>query len=117
MQRSPTYLNYRPSQIAAASVLCAINISISSITNSLKLTSVNEETLSDLISNTYSTTDHLKATSTHHPLRHWNTSIRKLTGISADKLIKPVYIDLIDILDTSVYNSKLQDDQTLFITE
>ena len=107
MQRLPTYLKYRPSQIAAASVICAINISISSITNSLKLTSVNESTLRNLISNIYSTTDHLKAASGHHPLRHWNKSIRKLTGISADKLIKPVYIDLIEILDTSVYNSKL----------
>ena len=32
LQRSPTYLNYRPSQIAAASVMCAININSSTIT-------------------------------------------------------------------------------------
>ena len=42
MQRSPSFLKYRPSQIAAASVLCAINISVSSISVGLNLSNICE---------------------------------------------------------------------------
>ena len=43
MQRSTTFLKYRPSQIASASVLCAVNISVSDISTELDLTCVNEQ--------------------------------------------------------------------------
>ena len=59
MQRSPTYLDFRPSQIAAASIMCAFNISTSSITDSLELTSINEHTLQNIISNSGSSDEKL----------------------------------------------------------
>ena len=45
MQRSPSFLKYRPSQVAAASVLCAINISVSNIAVGLKLSNLCENAL------------------------------------------------------------------------
>ena len=51
MQGFSSFLEYRPSQIAAASVLCAINISASSITDSINAVKINETDLRNLIAN------------------------------------------------------------------
>ena len=51
MQGFSSFLEYRPSQIAAASVLCAINISASSVTDSINALKINETDLRNLITN------------------------------------------------------------------
>ena len=88
--------------------MCAFNISLSSITDSLKLTSINEHTLQGLISNSDSSSVYSSETTcADHPLRHCTKSIRRTTGVSAVKLIKPAYNDLIEILDENLYSKKL----------
>ena len=51
MQEHSSFLEYRPSQMAAASLLCAINISASSITESISAVSIKETDLRELITN------------------------------------------------------------------
>ena len=115
MQRSTTFLNHRPSQIAAASVLLALNVSVSHIATELELTCVNEQELRLNSNQTAGSSNRDIQTLLDHPLRHWNQTLRKLTGLSPEKHINQTYMDLIKLVNKDLYNNRLAADYALFI--
>ena len=110
MLRSSSFLNYRPSQIASASILMAINISISTNASELNLKQLNEFDLYEKVFDPDVQSSSSIKTVSKDPLRHWSCAVKKVTGISADRDIRPTYDDLLTDLNKFVYESELTDE-------
>ena len=110
----------KPSVIAAASLILAINLSNSSVTESIGLKKFEEHALSDKTARTKFHTAQLSPSkaplsSRNDPLRLWDSSIGSLTNLSSDRDVQPVYITLLNSLNNSQFNGVLSEDPALFI--
>ena len=120
MQREALFLDYKPSVIAASSLVLAINISQSEVAPSIGVKRIPELKMQSILFETLTIHAELSAglldeQDTTSPLRIWNPSVEKLTLIKKEASIRPVYTALIEKLNESVYNQKLFEDPTLFI--
>ena len=118
MQREPCFLNFRPSQIAAASLMFAINISQSDIANEIGLKKIDEASFKSLF---FETSIYLEISGKKVQdeesicaLRMWSASIEKLTCVKKQQDVAPVYRMLAKKLDEVWYDHKLNGDQKLF---
>ena len=119
-------LELRPSTIAAASILLAINISKSSICETvglLQLDEINSHQESSLLTPSMdadlSPTSPTKAPKlcSSGPLKLWSSAIANITQISATQDIQPVYITLLSLLNKSKFGGLLSEDQSIFVHE
>ena len=120
MQREAFFLDYRPSAIAAASLLLAINISQSEVAPSIGVSRIPELKMQSLLYETLTIHAELSAGLTDDqdstsPLRMWSPAVEKLTLLKKEASIRPVYSALIENLNENVYKQKLFGDPTLFV--
>ena len=111
MQRDSAFLNFRPSQIAAASILFAINISLSKVGTAIGVKQIEELALKSLF---FETAIHMEVKgkkveekNARCPLRYWNDAVQKLTAIKREADIKPAYKELVERLNRNWYENKL----------
>ena len=121
MQREAHFLNFRPSQIAAASLLLAINISLSDAAPLVGIKKIQELQMKSLF---FETTIYLEIAGVKIeekdakcPLRMWNNSIEKLTCVKKVQDVKPVYKSLTEKVNEIWYSEKLLSDPSLFLEE
>ena len=119
MQREAHFLDFRPSQIAAASLLFAINISTSDVAPQINIKKIEALQMKSLFFETaiYMEVAGIKIEEkdVKDPLRMWNASLQKLTCIKKDQDIEPVYKSLVEKLNEQWYQNKLDDDPNLFL--
>ena len=120
MQREALFLDFRPSQNAAASLLLAINVSQSGVAPALGIKRIPPLEMKSLLNEALSVHDELAAGFTAEsnaagPITKWNSAIEKLTFLKRDSNVGPAYSALIEYLNESLYKEKLFDDPTLFI--
>lgn len=108
---SSYFLRFKVSQIAAASLLLAINIHQSAIAEDLGLPA----RLKDVYkcSFFYSREDERKRC----PLRHWNSQVRRLTLKCVGRDIMPCYKLLIDVVNEMEFEGALSRDPALFVQQ
>jgi len=99
MQRKSEFLNFKPSEQAAAAYLLAINISRSEVAAQVGL-----KYLPDLIKRA----EQLRfsgpqSQSDTYPLHMWTEYIESLTKIKAETSIKPVYKILVSSLNQKLF--------------
>lgn len=111
MQRDSTFLNFRPSQIAAASILLAINISQSKVAPEIGVKQIEEMALKSLF---FETAIHMEVAgkkveekNANCPLRYWNDSVQKLTAVKRGADINAAYKELVEKLNKNWYENKL----------
>ena len=88
MQREAHFLNYRPSQIAAASLLLAINISVSDVAPLVGIKQIQELQMKSLFFETAIYLEiagvKIEEKDAKCPLRMWNSSVEKLTCVKKE---------------------------------
>ena len=96
MQRQAEFLDYRPSQNAAAAILLSVNICKSNLAPAACVEKIPEYKISSLIYVTLmihkdneANTEEIDDSTC--PLRIWNKSIEKLTYLKKDSDVKPAY--------------------------
>lgn len=111
MQRDSAFLNFRPSQIAAASILFAINVSLSKVASSIGVKKIEELALKSLF---FETAIHMEVAgkkvaekNAKSPLRYWNDSVEKLTAMKRGADINAAYKELVERLNKNWYENKL----------
>ena len=111
MQRDSAFLNFRPSQIAAASILFAINISLSEVASAIGVKKIEELALKSLF---FETAIHhevagkkIEEKNAKCPLRYWNDSVQKLTALKREADINAAYKELVERLNKNWYENKL----------
>ena len=113
------FLNYKPSQIAAASLLLAINLSSSSIvaeTFGFKKFPYPEVLAEQKLHPTDPASGNSAAT-LNNPLRLWREEIKQLTLLSPSRDIKDVYTKLIQTINQAEFSDALYADPTLFMVD
>ena len=121
MQRESQFLNFRPSQLASASLLFAINISISNVAPTIKIRKIHELQLKSLFFETAILLEiagvKIEEDTVKCPLKMWNESVQKLTFVKKEEDIKPCYRALVESLNEVWYEGKLYGDPSLFLEE
>ena len=121
MQRESCFLDFRPSQIAAAALLFAINMTQSPIAKVCKVENIEDLKLKSLFfgSAIYMEIGGVKVDEEDDncPLRMWNSSVEKLTYIQKSRDIEPCYAQLVESLNRELYKGKLSLDPLLFINK
>ena len=121
MQREAHFLNFRPSQIAAASLLLAINISLSDAAPLVGIKKIQELQMKSLFFETAIYLEiagvKIEEKDAKCPLRMWNNSIEKLTCVKKVQDVKPVYKSLTEKVNEIWYSEKLLSDPSLFLEE
>ena len=121
MQRESQFLNFRPSQLASASLLFAINISISNVAPTIKVRKIHELQLKSLFFETAILLEiagvKIEEGNVKCPLRMWNESVQKLTLVKKEEDIKPCYRALVESLNEVWYDGKLYGDPSLFLED
>ena len=120
MQRESCFLRYRPSSIAAASLMFSIAFSQSkSIEKIVKIRQRSKSQLQDKIEEEFGKTllsdsafDEIDSDS-DDPLRLWNSQIENLTSVSKLNDVKPTYLKLFSMLDVVCYKGLLKNETTL----
>ena len=109
--REASFLDRKPSLLAAASILVAINICISDSAPSLGITKISEFELkySFFEASLHDPSSDKEQAENQSPLRFWNKSVSRVTQIEADSIL-PVYSKLTLFLNQGHYNHKLSED-------
>ena len=121
MQRESCFLDFRPSQIAAAALLFAINITQSPVAKVCGVDNIEDLKLKSLFfgSAIYMEIGGVKVDEEDKncPLRMWNSSVEKLTYVRKSRDIEPCYTQLVEALNREQYKGKLSLDPMLFINK
>ena len=104
------YLSYKPSQVAAVSLLMAMNIYQSKVSEQLKLTRI-EGVRKKFFYKNFTMPEDPKM---YGPLAEWNDKVEELTRLPKRDLARP-YMALYNHLNTEVYENLLDEDQSLSI--
>ena len=113
------FLDYKPSQIAAASLLLAINLSSSTIvadTFGFKKFPYPEVMPEQQLHPTSPNVGN-QVNTPNNPLRLWIEEIKQLTLLSPSRDIKEVYTKLIQTINTAEFSDALYADPTLFMVD
>ena len=118
-QCNDQFLNYKPSQIAAASLLLAINLSSSTIvaeTFGFKKFPYPEVLPEQKLQPTTPLNSN-QISMPNNPLRLWREEIKQLTLLSPSRDIKDVYTKLIQTINQAEFSDALYADPTLFMVD
>ena len=118
MLRSRHYLNLKPSQIAAASLILAINLSTSDLAPKVGLRKMQDLNLKSLffenVINIEMDGVRQKFKSEACPLKMWNKVVRRTTEMTIARDLRPAYVQLCEIVDTQYLNGQLSSHPELF---
>lgn len=124
MQRNFEFLEYTPSQQAAAALILSLNLSYSPISEVIGLKRLGEKFTSEygkehhiLIDDSMDEINSifdLKQDDMEEPLAIWSTRMNELTKLSTRFDIAPVYSHLIEHLDMNHFKGKLAADSKLW---
>ena len=121
MQRESKFLDYRPSQIAAASLMLALNVSMSKVAPAVGAKRIQQTDLRNLFFETSILMEvsgvKVEESNSSCPLRMWNQSVEKITLVNRKQDIEPVYEKLTNDLNMQWYDNKLRDDQQILIMQ
>ena len=119
MLRESQYLSLKPSQVAAASLILAINISTSDLANRLGIQKMHDLNLKSLFFENVISIEmdgvrqHNK--NEHCPLKIWNKMVRRVTQLSIKKDLVPAYQTVCIAVDKNVLNGQLADFPELLV--
>ena len=112
--REGQFLDFKPSQIAAACLILACNISYSDVAIQIGWNKLQDPHLLSIqklnqmgVASNYARSG---------AFRMWDKTVKQLTMLSSSRDIKPAYVALINSLNSKQYNGMLSSDPTLFET-
>ena len=121
MQRHASFLAFRPSQIAAAALIFAINMTQSPVASLCRVKRIEDLTLKSLFFESVIYMEiagvRVEESDSRCPLRMWSQSVEKLTAVKRARDVKPCYIELVKSLNAHQYDNKLSGDALLFAQE
>ena len=121
MMRHHQFLDYSPAQLASAALCLSINLSHSPIATKIGLKQLGEkfdiQSLQITIEDSIDGDQKMTENSETGPLSMWSDRIMRLTRLSADTDIDPVYGKLISLLDSNHFVGKLSMDRNLWLTQ
>ena len=112
------FLDYHPSQNAAAALLLAINICQSKDCGTLVSNRVTHQEVQALIYRTFESHEKILSgvgADKTSPLQYWLAPIEKLTQLGKEKEVKPAYKTLIRAVNESCFDGELSRDKSLFL--
>ena len=111
MLRQRVYLTLKPSQVAAAALILAINISTSDLAPKLGIQKMHDLNLKSLffenVINIEMDGVRQKNKNELCPLKIWNKVVRRTTQMSIKKDLKPAYIAMCHVVDNHILNGQL----------
>lgn len=108
--KSQNYLKFKPSQIAAAAFMIAVNAFQSPIAQELSLKKL-KHLMRHAHFKAYTSKEDLKS---YGPLAEWNSEVEKLTSVKRDSGLKQTYSQFLDYLNQNQYKNQLSRDPNLF---
>lgn len=115
IQTDDRFLNFKPSQLAASSLILSINLCSSTIIahqfgfNEFDCRKLQSSIAINISDNT--------SQNVNNPLKIWGDQIKALTLISTSRDIKAPYSMLIDAINAAEFANALSADPTLFVQE
>lgn len=111
MLRQRVYLTLKPSQVAAAALILAINISTSDLAPKLGIQKMHDLNLKSLffenVINIEMDGVRQKNKNELCPLKIWNKVVRRTTQMSIKKDLRPAYIAMCQVVDNHILNGQL----------
>ena len=127
MMRYGKFLNWKPSQQAAAAFILSINLNLSSIGPSVGLRAFRGKQVQQLVqgalpvnfmaelTGAFQHTISPRSQPVNGPLGIWTEKVAELTGLDRIEDIASAYIALMEHLDTQQFKGQMKNDQKLWI--
>ena len=133
MQRYGQFLQWKPSQLAAAAIVLSINLNLSKVGPSVGLKALRGDQVQRLVQGTLPVnviaeltgavkqaqkqTPYIKTSINSDPLSIWTNKIAELTGLDSHRDFAEIYTALMNHLDTHQFKGQLRSDSNIWIKE
>lgn len=119
MLRSSNYLTLKPSQVAAAAIILAINLSSSDLASKVGLQKMQDLNLRSLFSesltNTQGEARKSKVGNVNCPLKIWNKMAKRVTTMNINEDLRPAYTKMCTIVNEFELQGQLSTRPDLFL--
>ena len=118
MLRSRSYLSLKPSQVAAAALILAINLSTSELAPKVGISKMQDLNLKSLFFENVIAIEmdgvRQKSKNEACPLKMWNKVVRRTTQMGIANDLRPAYVTMCTVVNKNDLDGQLSEDPELF---